>query len=206
MAKKDENGHWTDKSGKPTHPELIRIDERIKDELVETQMKIAIEHSKALLDFKKKANAEVDAFYDLLLDNYGIDARSHSRKGNFTLENFSATSKIEIRNADNIKFDEKLHIAKIKIDEYLHDITKGSSSDIITLITKAFEVDKQGDVNAKKILALKSYDITDERWKEAMAIIDESIKVVSSKSYIRFYTRDNIEEAYSMVILDLAKV
>lgn len=204
MAKKDENELWLNKKGETTHPDLIRPDEKLKDELVEKLVKAAKELSELLNKFKKDAFCETNDYFELLLQKYNVDAKKNSKKGNLTLENFSGTSKIQIANADSISFDEKLQVAKIKIDECLHELTEGSSPEIKTLITRAFEVDKKGDVNAKNILALKAYEITHHKWLEAMVIIDESIEIVGSKSYIRFYERANIETPYKLIVLDMA--
>lgn len=204
MAKKDENGLWINKKGESTHPDLVRPDEQLKDELVEKLAKAAKELNELLNKFKKDAFCETNDYFELLLEKYNVDAKKNSKKGNLTLENFSGTSKIQIANADSISFDEKLQVAKIKIDECLHELTAGASPEIKTLITRAFEVDKKGDVNAKNILALKAYEITHPKWLEAMVIIDDSIEIVGSKSYIRFYERANIETPYKLIVLDIA--
>lgn len=206
MAKVDENSLWVNKKGEGVHPDLIRPDEKLKDELVGKLIDTAVTLSNLLNKFKKDAFGEVNDFFELLLQNYNLDAKKNSQKGNITLENFSGTLKVQISNADSISFDEKLQIAKLKIDECLHELTEGSSPEIKTLITKAFEVDKKGDVNAKKILALKSYDISHVKWKEAMSIIDESIEIIGSKAYIRFYKRESVDKAYDLISLDLASV
>jgi len=204
MPKVDENGLWLNKKSEGVHPDLIRADEKLKDELVEKLIKTATELSALLNRFKKDAFGDTSDYFELLLQNYGLDAKKNSKKGNITLENFSGTLKVQISNADSINFDEKLQIAKLKIDECLHELTIGSSPEIKTLITKAFEVDKKGEVNAKKILALKSYDISHVKWREAMSIIDESVEIIGSKAYIRFYTRDDVDKPYKLINLDIA--
>ena len=196
---------WIDKRGEKMHKSMITPDKQLKDELVEKLVLRAKEVQAVLADFKKEAAEEIDAYFELLLQKYGMDAKKGSKKGNFTLENFSGTAEIKVAVNDTISFDEKLNIAKAKIDECLHELTKNASAEIKTLITKAFEVDKKGNVNAKKILALKSYDISHPLWIEAMAIIDESIEIVSSKSYIRFYEREDITKPYVQISLDFAK-
>ncbi len=206
MAKQDENDLWMNKKGEGVHPDLIRPDEKLKDELVEKLIEQAVALSKTLKEFKENAFDETNQYFDLLLQKYAVDAKKNSQKGNITLENFSGTKKVQISTADKINFDEKLQVAKIKIDECLHELTEGSSPEIKTLITKAFEVDKKGEVNAKKILALKSYDITHAKWLEAMAIIDESIEIIGSKSYIRFYSRESVDKSYKLINLDMAAV
>ncbi len=204
MAKTDNNGLWLNKRGETVHPDLIRPDEKLKDELVEKLITTASELSELLNKFKKDAFGEADDYFELLLQNYNLDAKKNSKKGNITLENYSGTLKVQISNADSISFDEKLQIAKLKIDECLHELTEGSSPEIKTLITRAFEVDKKGEVNAKNILALKAYEISHPKWKEALVIIDESIEIVGSKAYIRFYQRESVDKPYKHITLDIA--
>lgn len=196
---------WLNKTGKPIHSGNIPDTEKIKDELVESLCEKAADASKTLFDFKKSAFDEVESYFELLLQEYKVDEKSKSKKGNFTLENYSGTAMVKISVADRIAFDEKLSIAKIKIDEFLHAETEGASPAIQTLITKAFEVDKKGDVNAKKILSLLSYEIDDERWKEAMQIVKEATEIISSKNYIRFYTRESTDKEYKQIPLNISK-
>jgi len=203
MAKKDGN-FWIDKKGEAVHQGNVPEADKRKDKLVENLITSAQALSCTITEFKENAMAEVDQYFNELLEVYKIDAKSRSKKGNITLENFSGTEKIEITVADRIAFDEKLQIAKKKLDECLHELTKHSPAAIKTLITKAFDVDSKGAVSPKKIFALKAYDIDHPKWLEAMKIIDDATEVVSSKSYIRFYARNNIEEGYELIQLNIS--
>ena len=205
MAKQDEKGWWFKKNGDLVHPDRVKVEDKLKDEMIDKIISKAGVVTDVIKVFKDDAYDEVDAYFALLLDKYGIEHKKGA-KGNYTLENFSGTAKVQVSTADNILFDEKLQVAKQKIDEYLHEITQDSNPDIQVLITKAFEVDKKGEVNPRKILALRSYDISHKKWLEAMVIIAESIEIVSTKSYIRFYARENTNEAYKQVSLDIAGV
>lgn len=206
MANKDERGFWINGRGEPVHKDMIKANEQLKDELVERLIHGAKNLSGFILGFKTGVNEEVDSYFSLLLQNYGLDEKAKSKKGNLSLENFSSTAKIEIRVSELLTFDEKLQVAKMKLDEFLKDETKDSTPIVQTLIMKAFEVDKKGHVDSKKIFALKSYEIRDPRWLEAMEIIDESKQVSSTKSYIRFYTRESTDQDWQIVPLDIAGV
>ncbi|MDD2895515.1 MAG: DUF3164 family protein [Aliarcobacter sp.] len=206
MALTDEKGWWLNNRGESVHKDLVRVNEQLRDEMVEGLIGDARQISKSILDFKGYSAEKIDSYFGLLLQNYGIDEKAKTKKGNITLENFSGTKRVEVRVSETLHFDEKIQIAKLKIDEYLMDVTKDSLPEIITLITRAFEVDKEGNIDSKKIFALKSYDIKDPRWVEAMEIIDESKKIAYTKSYIRFYTRENIEDAWKLIPIDMAAV
>lgn len=205
MAKTDQKGWWINQRNESVHPDLIRPNEKLKDEMVEKLIEKAKAMRKAVFEFRKAAEEDVESYFALLLQEYGMDEKSRSKKGNLTLENFSSTARVEIRIQETLTFDEKLQVAKLKVDEFLDDVTKESSPTIRTLVTKAFEVDKEGKIDAKKIFALKSYDISDPRWVEAMGIIDESKKVSHRKPYIRFYDRESVEDSFQNIAIDLAQ-
>jgi len=200
------DGFWIDKIGKKTHPDLIRADVKLKDELVEDILDKVIAKQQELKEFKTDIIGSVDGFFDLLLQEYNVDAKAGSKKGNITLENFNGTKKVVVAVNYKISFDEKLSIAKQKLDEYLHEVTKDSDPEIQTLITQAFEVDKKGQVNGAKISALRSYDIKNPKWVEAMSIIDEAREVVGSKRYIRFYSRNETTDPYKQVSIDFSSL
>lgn len=205
MALIDDRGWWVAKNGNTIHPERVNIEDKLKDEMIENILKKATAVTETIKKFKDEAYDEVDSYFYLLLEKYGVENKKGAK--GYTLENFSGTAKIQVATADNIMFDEKLQIAKKKIDECIHEILKDVNSiDGQQLINNAFEVDKKGEVNPRKILALRSYNITHPKWLEAMEIIAESIEIVSTKEYIRFYTRDDIKEAYKQVTLDIAGV
>ncbi|HHF3838491.1 DUF3164 family protein, partial [Haemophilus influenzae] len=72
------------------------------------------------------------------------------------------------------------------------------------LIERAFNVDKEGNLNTSRILGLRRVDIQDERWQNAMQAISESVQVVSSKAYVRLYERVGESDQYVPIALDVA--
>ncbi|WP_143413368.1 DUF3164 family protein, partial [Haemophilus aegyptius] len=69
---------------------------------------------------------------------------------------------------------------------------------------RAFNVDKEGNLNTSRILGLRRVDIQDERWQNAMQAISESVQVVSSKAYVRLYERVGETDQYVPIALDVA--
>jgi hypothetical protein len=68
----------------------------------------------------------------------------------------------------------------------------------------AFRRDKEGQLNRSAILGLRSYEISDERWKRAMAAIADSIQIIGAKRYIRFSKRASLQHDWVEVSLNLA--
>jgi len=185
---------------------MVRADDKMKHELVYDILSTVHEKREMLRDFKKETLKDIDTYMEILRDEYHLDPMKHNKKGNITLESFDGLRKVQISVATHIGFDEKLTFAKEKFDLYFKEITKEASGDLKTLIMKVFEVDKKGNVNAKQILSLKSYDIEHPLWLEAMAIIDDAIEVVGSKSYIRFYERKSVEDKWENLSLNIADI
>jgi len=198
------DGKWEDKEGKFVHPDMIRMDKQLEDELVESLVSKAITLQDKMKEYKIYAFAECYAFVDLLRQNYDME-RITSKTGAVTIKNFNGTMEVQIQVAKLISFDQKLTLAKEKIDEYLTHKTENMDAEIQTLITRAFDV-KNGKVDAKQIIGLKSYNITHPKWKEAMDMIDEATEIAGTKSYIRFKQREGLklDGVMQTIILDLA--
>ncbi|MCG3675610.1 DUF3164 family protein [Aliarcobacter butzleri] len=200
----NEKGMWRNKEGDFIHPDMITPDKQLEDETVESIVKGALVLQKQMIEFKAKAFEECYDFVDLLRQKYNME-RITSKSGTVTLKNFDGTKIVEIQVSKLISFDQKLSLAKEKIDEYLTLKTNGADAEIQTLITRVFDV-KNGKVDAKQILSLKSYPIQHELWKEAMSMIDDATEIAGTKSYIRFKHRKNgeVDGSLEHIVLDLA--
>ena len=108
--------------------------------------------------------------------------------------------------SETLQFDERIQAAKSLIEECLQDWTAGSRDELKTIIDRAFDVDKEGNLNTNKILALRRVDIKDDRWRRAMDAISDSVQVIGSKSYIRIYKRVGNTDKYVPISLDLASI
>ena len=194
---------WTNKQGEKIHPDMVPHEEKLKTELVMKLVGKAERGVTLLGAFKRSVVGEIDAYMEMMREKYHLDPMKGS-KGNVTLQSFDGLAKVQIAVSKHIDFDEKLGLAKEKLDAYFTEKTEDADPEIRTLITKVFDVDKKGNVNAKQILSLKGYPITHPKWVEAMAIIDSAIEIVGSKSYIRFYVRKRVDEPWQNVSLDFA--
>ncbi len=207
MAKIDVRGHWQNKRGELVHPDLVPVDKKLEDEVVENLVAGAkVEHER-MVEFKTRAFAECYDFVDMLRQEYNMDRLAASSTGAVTLKNYDGTAEVQIAVAKLITFDQKLALAKEKVNEYLTEKTAHADPEIQTLILKAFDV-KNGKVDAKQIISLKSYKIEHPKWVEAMAMIDDATEIAGTKSYIRFKERDGrkIDGELKNIVLDIASV
>ena len=86
----------------------------------------------------------------------------------------------------------------------MNEWSEGSRPELKALIERAFNVDKEGNLNTSRILGLRRVEIQDSRWQNAMQAISESVQVVSSKAYVRLYERVGETDQYVPIALDVA--
>lgn len=197
-------GYWVDAKGVLTPESLIKDIDRTRDNLVQEIIGRALELNKALSEFKLSGFADIGAFVDLSANEYGVSLGG--KKGNVTLYSFDGRYKIQRAMQDRIAFDERLQAAKSLIDECLSDWTEGARPEIHAIINRAFQTEKEGEVNTGAVLALRRLEIDDERWSKAMQAIGEAVQVVGSRSYIRVYERVGDSDQYRPISLDIAGV
>lgn len=190
-----------DAKGRLIPRRLVKEIDLERDELVRELVGKAIALHELLATFKRSTMDDIAAFLELSAERYG--AKLAGEKGNVTLTSFDGRLKIIRATADQLVFDERLQIAKGLIDECIHEWIEGSRDEIRALVDQAFQVDKQGKVSAERVLGLRKLEIEHPKWRSAMQAISDSVQVASTRSYVRFYVRDDAGD-YQPVNLDIA--
>jgi hypothetical protein len=152
--------------------------------------------------FKRDSFAQVAALQELLAQHY--DAKVGGAKGNITLLSFDGCAKVQVQVADLIEFGPELQAAKALIDACLTEWAATSGAELRALVNRVFSVDKQGQINRAELFMLLRVEIQDARWRRAMEAIRDSIRVIGSRTYLRFYTRDAGDGAWRAVSVDIA--
>lgn len=197
-------GYREDARGALIPEASIKPIDKERDELVQAIVRKAETVHGVLKDFKAEAFGDIAAFVELSAEQYG--ANVGGKKGNVTLYSFDGQYKVQRAVSETLQFDERIQGAKSLIEECLQDWTAGSRDELKTIIDRAFDVDKEGNLNTNKILALRRVDIKDDRWRRAMDAISDSVQVIGSKSYIRIYKRVGNTDKYVPISLDMAGV
>ena len=176
----------------------------MRDQTVRRIWALAEQLHQEMQKFKAQAFTDVAAFVQISADQYG--AKIGGTKGNVQLLTFDGRLKIQRNIAERITFDERLQAAKHLIDECLKEWTADGRDEIKAIISSAFNVDKKGEISTTKILGLKRIEINHPKWLEAMQAITDSIGIAGSKSYLRFYKRNDETGEYAPMSLDLATI
>lgn len=193
-----------DAQGRQVPVSMIKKFDLKRNDLVCSIMERAFAERERLAEFKQQVWEEIQAFVDESAKDSGAK-KLGGKKGNITLTSFDGRYKLIVAVNDGILFNEKLQIAKQLIDECIGKWSKNARPELKVLVDDAFNVGKNGLVSTGKVLGLRRLNITDATWRRAMDAITESIQVVSSKTYMRFYERQD-DESYKQIPLDVASL
>ena len=184
--------------------ELVKPTKRLEDNCVRDMISFASDLNAQIARFHGHCFEDIGVFEALLAEEYS--ATIGGRKGNKSLMSYDGCMKVSVQVADRIDFGPELLIAKSLLDECMNEWAADSRPEVRVLITSAFNTDKEGQINRSEIFMLLRLDITDERWVKAMEALRDAIRVVGSKTYIRFYERENATAKWQAITIDLAKV
>lgn len=201
MSRLDPSEFMEDSQGRFVPVSLVKEIDKERDALVRELLAEARELRETLTRFKARAMGDVQAFAELSAEKYGV--RSGGRKGNLTLTTYDGRGKIQLALSESLHFDERIHAAKQLIDDCLMEWAEGAAPQLVSLIQDAFRVDKEGKIATWRILELRKQNIDDPRWLQAMLAIADSLRIASSKLYVRFYERDEVG-AWQPLSLDIA--
>lgn len=194
--------YMTDAKGSLVPINLIKPVDKLEDEIVRKIMKYATDLNVQITRFRGHTMTDLGEFDALLDQEYSTKKRG--KKGNRTYSTFDGLQKVVVQIQDTIDFGPQLQQAKTLLDECMNEWAANARPEIKAIITRAFNTDKEGKVNRSEIFMLLRLDISDERWLEAMRAIREAMRVTSSKEYVRFYTRDAIQDPWKPVTINLA--
>ena len=197
-------GYWLDPKGNLVPDANVKAIDKLRDETVRRIWALAEALHQEMKTFKSMSFDDVAAFVQISADQYG--AKIGGTKGNVQLLSFDGSLKIQRNIAEHIVFDERLQAAKHLIDECLKEWTTDGRDEIKAIINQAFNVDKKGEISTTKILGLKRIEIDHPTWLKAMQAISDSINIAGSKSYLRFYKRNDETGEYIPMSLDLATI
>ncbi|MAU43587.1 MAG: sulfate transporter [Yangia sp.] len=195
--------HMRDGKGRLQPLSTVRPQDVLQDEMVRKMMSFADDLSAQVARFKGHCFDDVGDFLALLSQDYG-ESRG-GQKGNMTFLSYDGCQKVTVQVADHIDFGPELQIAKGLIDACLTDWASDARPELRTIVERAFNTDKEGQINRAELFSLRRLNFDDERWVRAMKAIEDAIRVVGSKTYMRFYRRDNAQAAWHAITIDMAK-
>lgn len=204
MAKEIKEQFLEDAQGRLVPIAAVKPIDLKRHEAVTSIMADTFKERDRLVEFKKSIWLRVQDFLAESAKDSGA-RKFGGPKGNVTLTSFDGRFKVMVAVNDTIQFNEKLQVAKQLIDKCIANWSKGANENLRAIVDDAFNVGKSGLVSTSRVLGLRRLDIKDATWKKAMDAITESMQVASSKTYMRFYDRQE-DGSYKQIPLDVANL
>jgi hypothetical protein len=196
-------GYMKDRKGRLVPVSQVSDYDREMDEFVRSHVAGAKVESQRIADFKQQSFGDCYAWLELVAEKFG--RKPGGLKGNVTFSTFDGSQQIKIAVQDRLTFGPELQVAKDMIDECLKAWSQGADEKLLTLITDAFDVDKEGKLNTGRIISLRQLNIDDELWQQAMDALNKALVVSVTSTYINFKEQDASGKMVN-IPLDIAAV
>ena len=184
--------------------ELVRESDLMRDELVRDLAVEAMDLSKKLQAFKRKALGDIEALIALSAEKYGI--KIGGKGGNVQLYSYDGKYRIERVNAKVIVFTEELEAAKALVEKCIIKWSDGARSELKAIVMQAFKPNTKGELRTSAVIELLRLEIDDEDWKLGMQALKDCLQSNGTTTYVRVYKRIGTSEKYQLISLDLAGV
>ncbi len=196
--------YMADAKGALVPVELVKPVDLLIDETVRKIMGFARDLSAQVARFRGHTFDDVNSLQALISQEYG--ASVGGSKGNISLTSYDGCQRVQVQVADLLEFGPELQAAKRLVDACLVEWGAESRPEIRGLVNRVFSVEKDGAINRAELFTLLRLEIDDPRWIEAMRAIRESIRVIGSRQYVRFYQRARPTDPWRAVSIDIASV
>lgn len=193
----DDRGNWIDAQGRPVPPRYIEKEVKERDRMVRRIFMKAMKLKQHVVQVKNEVVLSLDEYLDGLAGQHDT-----SWKGNAELVTFDGRLKVEVKVNEALEFDERLQLAKQKIDDCLRRWTGNARSEIRAIISQAFQMDRKGRINVRSILTLRQFRFEDPQWRAAMTLISDSLRIRSTRRYVNFYRKDETTGRFVLIPLN----
>lgn len=198
----DGNRYMADGKGGLRAVENIPPMKKLQDEMVRKVFGFAFALSDQISRFKGHVYEDLGGLDALMMQEYGM--KVGGVKGNRTYSTFDGLMKIEVRIADLIVYGPEMQVAKAIFDKVLNARAAGADPLIRSIITNAFDTDKEGQINRANVFVLLNVEDPDPEFQEGQRAIRNAMHTIGSKSYLRFGHRDAYDAAWQTLTIDLA--
>jgi hypothetical protein len=197
----DDEGNWIDQRGRVVPPRYIEAGVKARDRLVRRIAGKAARLHGQISETKEEVLGLVDAYLEQVAEEHG-----EAWKGNAELVTFDGRWKVEVKVSEALEFDERLQVAKQKIDGCLRRWTGDARAEVQAIVNHAFQVDSKGRINMRSILTLRQFRFKDGEWSAAMELIADSLRVRATRRYVNVYYRHKGTGKFTLLPLNWSAV
>lgn len=189
MKEKEIDGkvYCVNAAGNLVPKDQVRAFDQLRDQTVVAICERIKTLQREMSEAKRQCMEDIDAFLELSAERYGV--KLGGVVGNLSLTSYDGSQRVVRSIAKTLVFDEGINAAKQLIDEFLADkVASSGDKDLTSLISSAFRL-RQGRLDVRRMMELRTYDISDPRWVKAMDIINQSLQVSSTKPLLQVQER-----------------
>lgn len=189
MKEKEIDGkiYCVNAAGNLVPKDQVRAFDQLRDQTVVAICERIKTLQQEMSEAKRQCMEDIDAFLELSAERYGV--KLGGVIGNLSLTSYDGSQRVVRSIAKTLVFDEGINAAKQLIDEFLADkVASSGDKDLTSLISSAFRL-RQGRLDVRRMMELRTYDISDPRWVKAMDIINQSLQVSSTKPLLQVQER-----------------
>lgn len=198
----DGNPYLPDGTGALRAVEAIPPLKKLRDEMVRREFGFALALADQIARFKGHVMTNLGNFDALVAQEFNVTVGG--KKGNRTYTSFDGLWKIEVRMQDRVAYGPELQAAKALFDACLNEWAADTRPSLRSIVTNAFDTDKDGQINRTNIHTLLNTEDDDPRWQRGQDAIREAMYVIGSKEYVRFSMRASQKDRWKTVTIDLA--
>ena len=203
LRKQIPEGYMEDRNGRLVPLKDISELEHFRNDFAQEMGEKALQLVAVLKYFRNTAEQGIDDLAKISAEKYGV--KVGGAKGNVSVSTFNGEFKLVMAVSKYPIIDERIQVVRSILNDCLIRFSEGGKSEAKAIFDAAFESGRDGMVSIARLRLLRDANIDDDQWKEGIDLLNELLKGVVEKSYIRMYQLDDNKE-YKQIPLDLAGV
>lgn len=152
-------------------------------------------------EFKVGTFGDIHAILGTINEEYKV--KRGGEKGNVQLVSYSGRYKILIAVNDVIGLGPEVQACIEKMKECAAVWTEGAKAEAKVIVDEFLASDGKGNYSVSKLLQIRRFKFADPDWQLALKAMDDALRVIGSKQYLRLYER-NSAGGYDGIPLDIA--
>lgn len=182
--------------------ENIKPADKLRDEMIRREFGFVLALHHQVARFKGHLMTNLGSFDAMMAQEY--DVKIGGRKGNRSYTSVDGLWRIIVRMHDHIAYGPEMQAAKALFDECLNEWAADTRPALRSIVSKAFDTNKEGQINRANIHNLLNTEDDDPRWKRGQQAIRDAMYMIGAKEYVRFEMRADCRDRWQSVTIDLA--
>lgn len=193
--------HYKDREGCWRPGDSIKPEHLLQDELARKIYGGAVSVNASMSRFKSQSLSEIQAYLDLLTDNYGAK-RVEIENGVAPIRTIDGRYEISVTPNRKAVATPEITAAKSLLDEWLEET--GAGEPIAGIIRDAFGLGDSGVLRVSELLRLQRRNVDHPKWVQAMDLLRRGMEVVCDGIALRCYEVTSTDKV--MVPLRMSRV